>query len=252
MEPKYRVVMRTGPNVGMAYMLDKPEMSIGRDLTNEIVINDPEVSRRHARVLLQGQNYILEDLGSTNGTAVNGQRLAGPYLLQPGEVIILGEQVSMLFELVRPEFDATIGAPAPRPVPQPIEQPSQQPGYSPQGSYSPVDYPRQQPQQPVYPTQPPAYVHPQGPAASGYQQPAPVPYPQPYPPAPQHQHPVEYEDDEEETPKRKIPVWLIVLIIAFVVLLCVCGVIAYFMSEEMWCALFGWFFNAFYGAGTCP
>ena len=172
MEPKYRVVMRTGPNVGMAYMLDKPEMSIGRDLTNEIVINDPEVSRRHARVVLQGQNYILEDLGSTNGTAVNGQRLAGPYLLQHGEVIILGEQVSMLFELVRPEFDATIGAPAPRPVPQPVEQPPQQPVYPPQGSYSPVDYPRQQPQQPVYPTQPPAYVPPQAPVAGAYQQPA--------------------------------------------------------------------------------
>ena len=248
MEPKYRVVMRTGPNVGMAYMLDKPEMTIGRDLTNEIVINDPEVSRRHARVILQGQNYILEDLGSTNGTAVNGQRLAGPYLLQPGEVIIFGEQVSMVFELLRPEFDATIGAPAPRPLPQPVEQTPQQPAYPPQGGYSHVDYPRQQP---VYPAQPPAYVPIQTQVPGGYQQPPPAPYSQPYPPVYQ-QHPIVDEDDEDDDPKKKIPVWLIVLIVAFVLLLCVCGIIAYFMSEDMWCTLFGWFFNAFYGAGTCP
>jgi len=250
MEPKYRIVMRTGPNVGMAYLLDRPEMNIGRDLTNEIVINDPEVSRRHARIVLQGQNMILEDLGSTNGTSVNGQRLSGPYLLKTGEIIVFGEQVSMTFELLRPEFDATIGAPAPRPVPQPIEQPPQQPAFTPQGNYSPVDYPRQQPQQPVYPAPAPVYAPGQPP--SGYQQPAQPVYPQPYPPA-YPQQPLPEDDDEDETPqKRKIPVWLIVLIIAFVLLLCICGIIAYFMPEDMWCALFGWFFNAFYGAGTCP
>lgn len=62
-------------------------MFIGRDLTNDIVINDAEISRRHARLISQAGGYVLEDLGSTNGTFINGQRLASPYILRPGETV---------------------------------------------------------------------------------------------------------------------------------------------------------------------
>ena len=136
MEAAFRLVMRTGPTVGMAYPMDKSEMFIGRDLGNEISINDPEVSRRHARIFKQGNNYVLEDLGSTNGTMVNGQRLMGPYVLRPGELIVLGEQVSLLFEGEAADADATVatggGMPetkisqypsAEQPQPEPIYQP---------------------------------------------------------------------------------------------------------------------------------
>jgi pSer/pThr/pTyr-binding forkhead associated (FHA) protein len=134
--------MRTGPTVGKVYPLDKNEIFIGRDLANDISINDPEVSRRHARVFLQGNNFVLEDLGSTNGTMVNGQKLMGPYMLRPGELIVLGEQVSLLLEAAIPDVDATIAAgqrvpetqiaePSPLPVEQPEpEEPVYQPAYS--------------------------------------------------------------------------------------------------------------------------
>jgi pSer/pThr/pTyr-binding forkhead associated (FHA) protein len=133
MDSAYRLVMRTGPTVGKVYPLDKNEIFIGRDLANDISINDPEVSRRHARIFLQGNNFVLEDLGSTNGTMVNGQRLMGPYMLRPGELVVLGEQVSLLFESAVPDSDATVAAvprrePEYRP-PQPSQRPRQEPEY---------------------------------------------------------------------------------------------------------------------------
>ena len=134
MESVYRLVMRTGPTVGKVFPLDKNEIFIGRDLANDISINDPEVSRRHARIFLQGNNFILEDLGSTNGTTVNGQRLMGPYMLRPGELIVFGEQVSLLYEAAIPDTDATVaaggklpGARAAQPMPIPPAQPELEP-----------------------------------------------------------------------------------------------------------------------------
>ena len=80
MQSNFRLVMRSGPTVGKVYPLDKNELFLGRDLSNDIVINDPEISRRHSRLFLQGNTFAIEDMGSTNGTFVNGQRLilSGP------------------------------------------------------------------------------------------------------------------------------------------------------------------------------
>jgi predicted component of type VI protein secretion system len=90
---------------------------IGRDSTNEIVINDAEVSRRHARLTFQGGKYVLEDLGSTNGTFVNGQRLAGPRVLKAGEVVSFGEQIVLVFEVVSIDPGATVMSPRAAAVP---------------------------------------------------------------------------------------------------------------------------------------
>jgi hypothetical protein len=94
----YMLIMRTGPNPGKSFELTKNELYIGRDINNDIVINDSEVSRKHVRLILQAGGYVLEDLGSTNGSFVNGQRLMGPHVLRPGEVVMLGENVSLAFE----------------------------------------------------------------------------------------------------------------------------------------------------------
>jgi hypothetical protein len=90
--------MRSGPTPGKVFDLNQAECYIGRDVGNDIVVNDSEVSRKHARFIIQAGGYLLEDLGSTNGTFVNGQRLMGPHMLRPGEVIMFGENVSMAFE----------------------------------------------------------------------------------------------------------------------------------------------------------
>lgn len=98
--PQYQLVMHSGPTPGKTFALEGDVLTIGRESSNQIAINDAEISRKHSQLVLQGGKYVLTDLGSTNGTFVNGQRLTGQHVLQPGEVISLGEQISLLFETV--------------------------------------------------------------------------------------------------------------------------------------------------------
>ena len=72
-----------------------------------MAINDAEISRKHARLTFQGGKYVLEDLGSTNGTFVNGQRLAGPVVLKSGDVVSLGEQIVLMYDVLSVDAGAT-------------------------------------------------------------------------------------------------------------------------------------------------
>jgi pSer/pThr/pTyr-binding forkhead associated (FHA) protein len=98
MAGKFQFVMRSGPTVGALYPLEADSISIGRDASNTIQINDAEISRRHARLQFQGGKYVLEDVGSTNGTHVNGQRIASAHVLRPGDVVSFGEGIVLIFE----------------------------------------------------------------------------------------------------------------------------------------------------------
>ncbi|MBN2118417.1 MAG: FHA domain-containing protein [Anaerolineales bacterium] len=157
MASQFQLIMRSGPTPGAAFALEGDQMTIGRDSTTEIVINDAEVSRRHARLTFQGGKYVLEDLGSTNGTFVNGQRLSGPRVLKPGEVISFGEQIMLVFEAVNLDPGATMvsqrAAPAsaaPRPMPAPPPPPAQYAGSMP-ASPAPIDAaPRRQNLVPIF------------------------------------------------------------------------------------------------------
>lgn len=96
--PQYRLVVRQGPIPGQIFELNKSEIAIGRDVSNDFVINDAEVSRKHAKLILEGDRFKIEDLNSTNGTYIDGQRLIGPHLLAIGEVIMFGDNVGVIFE----------------------------------------------------------------------------------------------------------------------------------------------------------
>lgn len=126
MASQFQLIMRTGPTPGAAYILEGDQLNIGRDSNNEIVINDAEVSRRHARLTFQGGKYVLEDLGSTNGTFVNGQRLAGPRVLKAGEVVSFGEQIVLVFEVTTNDPGATMVSPRAAAVPS-ISRPATPP-----------------------------------------------------------------------------------------------------------------------------
>ena len=95
---QYRLVVRQGPNPGQVFECDRNEISIGRDIANDFVINDAEVSRRHVRLTLEGDRYQIEDLNSTNGTYIDGQRLIGPHIMAIGEIIMFGDNVGVIFE----------------------------------------------------------------------------------------------------------------------------------------------------------
>jgi pSer/pThr/pTyr-binding forkhead associated (FHA) protein len=79
-------------------------VSIGRLPDNTIVINNPAVSGRHARVFREGSHYVVEDLKSTNGTFVNEKPIARHTLLE-GDVVLVGKH-SLLFTLAGGEQSA--------------------------------------------------------------------------------------------------------------------------------------------------
>ena len=112
----FRMIVRTGPNPGTVFDLTKEVTMIGRDVTNEVVVGDAEVSRQHARLTRTPGGYVLEDLGSTNGTFVNGERLMAPRVLNPGDLVAFGETVSLMFDALAPEAAATVATPAGSPA----------------------------------------------------------------------------------------------------------------------------------------
>jgi FHA domain/Protein of unknown function (DUF3662) len=69
--------------------LHEAVINIGRRLDNQIIVDDPRVSRSHAQLRLRFGHYVVYNLGSTGGTFVNGQRIE-ECVLRPGDVISLG------------------------------------------------------------------------------------------------------------------------------------------------------------------
>jgi pSer/pThr/pTyr-binding forkhead associated (FHA) protein len=108
MTKAYKLILKSGPNAETEFPMEKDELFLGRDVNNDIVINDPEVSRRHARLSRQGEDYIYEDLGSTNGSFVLGQRVVSPIFLTTGTVITIGERVIIAYEIEIVDPGATV------------------------------------------------------------------------------------------------------------------------------------------------
>jgi two-component system NtrC family sensor kinase len=78
-----------GNDQGSRFELDEPLLRVGRESANAVQIHDTEVSRQHAELRRQGRGYTLVDLGSSNGTYVNGRRIEQREL-QSGDQIQLG------------------------------------------------------------------------------------------------------------------------------------------------------------------
>jgi hypothetical protein len=124
-----RLVMLAGPNTGGEYRLEKEMVLLGRDEKCDVIVADVEVSRQHARITGTPQGYVLEDLGSTNGTFLDGDRVTGPRLLEAGSRIALSETVVFAFELEEQDTEATVvaglrgeGETAPTPIREPSEE----------------------------------------------------------------------------------------------------------------------------------
>jgi hypothetical protein len=88
-----QLLVQQGPRAGQSFDLNKPIVTLGREVGNDIVLEDPQVSRHHARLTLATGGYVIEDLGSTNGTFINEQRLMGTRPITPGDKLRLGDNV---------------------------------------------------------------------------------------------------------------------------------------------------------------
>jgi pSer/pThr/pTyr-binding forkhead associated (FHA) protein len=102
-----------GEEAGRQTRLDGA-VEIGRDASTNLPLDDEQASRRHARVSAQGDLAIVEDLGSTNGTYVNGQPIEGPRAVRPGDKIRVGLTVIEL----RTAQDVQRQPSAVQPIPQ--------------------------------------------------------------------------------------------------------------------------------------
>jgi len=138
---QFQLVLRVGPSPGKVFPLLKTEVTIGRDINNEIVINDAEISRKHCRLKLFGNGYTVEDLGSTNGTWVDEQRISGQYQLSHGNTVRLGDNISLTYEVIGYDADATVASPSAAPAT--AQAPPKQQFQAPQQDYRPSPQPVQ-------------------------------------------------------------------------------------------------------------
>jgi pSer/pThr/pTyr-binding forkhead associated (FHA) protein len=86
------IVITADRNVGARYMLTD-EIRVGRADNSDILIDDTYASQQHARIYSNEESYYVEDLGSTNGTYVNGRKTSYPLELRPGDRIKIGKTV---------------------------------------------------------------------------------------------------------------------------------------------------------------
>lgn len=200
----FQLVVRSGPTPGKIFPIMKTEVIIGRDSSADILVNDAEVSRHHAVIKFNANGYSIEDLGSTNGTVINGQRITGPHMIMGGELISLGEHISLVFE-PQPVIDPDATIVSTYQVPPAMQQPNQ-----------PVSVPSA-----FIPVAPPISAPVSPPISQGFE-------PESF-----------YLDDLPEDKPARFPTWLIVLLVVAVVITCGCliAALSYIDSNFLWCDL---------------
>jgi predicted component of type VI protein secretion system len=93
------LVVEKGPGEGSAYPLGAAVSVLGKAQSADIVLDSPYVSRSHTEILFERGVFRIRDLGSTNGTAVNGTQLAEDgHALRHGDAIELGKEVVLRFQ----------------------------------------------------------------------------------------------------------------------------------------------------------
>lgn len=93
--PEYYLEILEGPDNRQSFPLLSDNFHIGRHSQCEIVLHDPEISRRHLKLSREERGWLLDDMGSTNGTWVNGQRITRQVVV-PGEKIRMGQTLAMI------------------------------------------------------------------------------------------------------------------------------------------------------------
>jgi ABC transport system ATP-binding/permease protein len=105
----------SGPLAEKTISIQKPATVIGRDRQNDIVVEDPKVSRRHACIRLQDGSWTIENLSQTSYVVIN-QKRAQQGVLQHNSLVNLGENTSFVFLVLQPEAQLPSSSPATEPA----------------------------------------------------------------------------------------------------------------------------------------
>ncbi len=97
------LILQRGSDIGMIWPLEHKMLTIGRGGDCDIVLDDRQVSRIHARIAWRDDHYEIEDLGSKNGTHLNGRDVAGRHELRDGDEI----QIALRYKLAFVDAGAT-------------------------------------------------------------------------------------------------------------------------------------------------
>ena len=86
-----RLLITAGDKAGYQLNLDRPEITIGRAENSDLVVDDEFASTNHARLVKNGDDWTLEDLGSTNGTFLDGTKVTAPVAFRVGSEVRIGK-----------------------------------------------------------------------------------------------------------------------------------------------------------------
>lgn len=113
-----KLTLLLGRRVMQAYDFKQPSIVVGRDESADVVVDNPSVSRRHAEIRLGDEGWVVEDLGSSNGTFLKGQKIAGPQSIGLGDEIGFGK-FSIVFGKALGEGEVPVAKPSPMADPPP-------------------------------------------------------------------------------------------------------------------------------------
>lgn len=116
-----KLTLLLGRRTMQAYDFKQPSIIVGRDDGADVLIDNPSVSRRHAEIRLGDNGWVVEDLGSSNGTFLRGQKIEGAQSIGLGDEIGFGK-FSIIFGKALGEGEVPVATPSPmedKPAPPP-------------------------------------------------------------------------------------------------------------------------------------
>src|SRR5262249_19623382 len=109
-EDRTFLIIHGGDRARVLELLDGVEVTLGRSRSSTIVVDHERASRIHARVVRRGADVVVEDLGSRNGTRVNGAKILAPTRVAGGDEIAVGDVVAFVAMSTRLRRRAMVGS----------------------------------------------------------------------------------------------------------------------------------------------